>query len=178
MTKKQTALIKSHNNCELRKLSNSDAFILAQLANDRSIWLNVRDTFPFPYEFSHAIEFITQMNNNEKAWVWGIFSQEMLVGVIGVHFQDDVYRFSAELGYWIGSEFRGKGLASAAVAAIVNHLFTHTVVNRVYAGVFDFNPASKSVLEKNDFVCEGTKRKAVFKDDKFLDELIYARLKD
>lgn len=178
MYNNQPAIIECHPDCVLRLLNNSDALLLAQLANDKSIWLNVRDIFPFPYQFNHAIEFISQTNNNKKAWVWGIFSQDTLAGVAGVHFQDDVYQFSAELGYWLGVDFRGKGLASAVVAAIVNYLFASTSIIRIYAGVFELNPASIRVLEKNDFVCEGVKRKAVFKDGKFLDELIYARLKD
>lgn len=81
------------------------------------------------------------------------------------------------MGYWEGELFRGRSIASAALRGQVRHAFTHTSLVRIYTFVFEWNPASCRVLEKNGFQREAVMRKSVFKDSKLIDCFLYALLK-
>ena len=99
------------------------------------------------------------------------------VGDMGVMFKDDVYRRSAEIGYWLGEAYWNRGLASRAVAALSDYVFAHFDIVRLYANVFAPNRASARVLEKAGYTFEARLRQSVFKDGQTLDELVYARLR-
>lgn len=164
--------------CQLGAIPSQRAVELAGIANDQFVWINVRDIYPYPYTLAHANTFIQQVEKQENSIVWGIYYKDSLSGVIGLQQQSDVYCHNAELGYWLGRDFRGKGLASASVEAVVRFGFIQTNLERIYAGVFDGNLKSISVLLKNGFIHEATLRKAVFKNGRFVNELIFARLKN
>ena len=66
---------------------------------------------------------------------------------------------------------------SEAVAALCDHAFATTTLQRLHAVVFDGNPASDRVLLKCGFALEGVSRRAIFKNGRFLDARTYARLK-
>jgi len=51
-------------------------------------------------------------------------------------------------------------------------------LTRIFAGVFENNKASMKILEKNNFVLECIKQKAVFKNNQILDEYYYAKVND
>ena len=93
-------------------------------------------------------------------------------------FQPDVYRFSAEIGYWIAEPFWGKGIASLALIALSKYAFEQFDLNRIFAGVFQGNKPSMRVLEKSGFVLEGRLRKSVYKENRFKDQLMYSILKE
>ena len=67
---------------------------------------------------------------------------------------------------------------SDAVAAMVEHAFTKTSWLRLFACIYENNPSSMKVLEKNGFKPEAIHRKAVMKEGKLMDEHLYALLKD
>ena len=96
------------------------------------------------------------------------------VGAIGIAIGDDIFRRSAELGYWLGRSFWGRGIASSAVRAVTEHAFGRFDLNRLHAGVFAWNPASARVLEKAGYLLEGRLRSAVTKDGRMTDQLLYA----
>jgi RimJ/RimL family protein N-acetyltransferase len=87
-----------------------------------------------------------------------------------------VYAHGAELGYWVGAPFRGKGLATMAVGALSRHGFEQLGLRRLQAAVYEWNPASARVLEKNGYVREAVLKKAVFKDGQLIDAWQYAKL--
>jgi len=91
--------------------------------------------------------------------------------------QQDVYRKSVEIGYWLGEPFWGMGIATKAVGLIASHAFEDLGLMRIFAGVFEYNIGSMKVLERNGFQKEGIAKKAVFKSDKFWDEHRYYKLK-
>jgi RimJ/RimL family protein N-acetyltransferase len=86
-------------------------------------------------------------------------------------------RFDAELGYWLGVAHWGQGYTTEAVAALCDHAFRTSMLQRVHAVVYDGNPGSDRVLDKCGFVLEGLSRRAIFKNGRFLDCRTYARLK-
>lgn len=157
----------------LRPLMPADAQPMAFEANTTRIFENVRDRFPFPYQVGHAEAFIREQMDFDPPRHFAISCQDRFCGVIGYFPQEDVYRFSAEIGYWLGESHWGRGLATASIKALVRHIFTETEILRVYAMVFAFNTASMRALEKAGFQKEGISVKHVFKNARFWDEHRY-----
>jgi RimJ/RimL family protein N-acetyltransferase len=89
---------------------------------------------------------------------------------------EDLRAGTAEIGYWLGEPFWGRGIATAAVAAFTAHAFADLGLRRVFARVLEWNPASARVLEKCGYALEGRLRRSALKDGKVADELLYARL--
>ena len=158
------------NNISLKKLSPDDAPQIARLANNKNIWDNLRDYIPHPYKLDDAISFIEMASKQNPCLTFGMCSQDELCGVIGMNAQNDIYRKSAEIGYWLGEPYWGKGITSAALKLMTDYAFKVLDVNRIYTSVFENNHASMRVLEKNGYTKEGVLRKAVYKNDVFLDE--------
>jgi len=110
------------------------------------------------------------IRNQNPCVTSGMHFQDELCGVIGMNVQNDIYRKSVEIGYWLGEPYWGKGITSAALKLMTDYAFNVLDVNRVYTSVFEANHASMRVLEKNGYTKEGVLRKAVYKNDVFLDE--------
>jgi [ribosomal protein S5]-alanine N-acetyltransferase len=144
--------------CALRPWRLDDAESLARHANNRKIWLGVRDLFPHPYTIQDAHEFLRRTISEASATNFCIEIEGAAVGGIGVHPGEDVHRHTATVGYWLGEEFWGRGIMTEAE-------------------VFANNPASARVLEKAGFTSEGCLKNDVLKDGKLLDSLLYARTK-
>ena len=85
---------------------------------------------------------------------------------------------AAEIGYWLGEPFWGRGIVTDAVRAVVPVAFGTFDIARIQAGIFSENPASARVLEKCGFVREAVLKDAVFKNGKVMDEIIYARFRE
>jgi len=157
----------------IRKLEVSDTLQLATLANNRKIWDNLRDYIPHPYTKSDAEFFINLTQNQDPQQSFGIEFKKQLCGVISLIIQKDVYRKSAEIGYWIGEPYWGNGIATKAVQLITKYGFETLNLIRIYTGVFEHNPTSMKILEKNGYQKEGVFKKAVIKNNKILDEHRY-----
>lgn len=154
----------------------SDTSQLAKLANNKNIFDNLRDSFPHPYGESDAELFINSTSQENPKQNFAIEYSGNLCGVIGLIIQNDVYSKSAEIGYWIGESFWGKGIATTAIKLITNYGFEDLKLTRIFAGVFESNKASMKALENNGYKKEGVFKKAVFKNANFLDEHRYFKL--
>jgi ribosomal-protein-alanine N-acetyltransferase len=96
------------------------------------------------------------------------------VGSIGLRLQADVYRRTAEIGYWLAEPYWGRGIMTEAVRAIAEYGFTTFEIARIEADVFARNVASARVLEKAGFTLEGVLRNRITKDGGTMDALLYA----
>ncbi len=160
----------------LRPWQKKDRFILAALANNIKIWNNVRDRLPHPYTIKHARAFIKYCRSQDPPHVLAIDVNGQLAGCIGLELQDDISRISAELGYWIGEPYWGRGVATEAVKQMLEYTFeTFPVVSRIYAKVFEYNIASMKILEKNGFHLESIQKKSVIKNNEIIDEHIWVK---
>jgi RimJ/RimL family protein N-acetyltransferase len=162
--------------CRLRRLVLRDAEALATLANDPTIARWVRDRFPSPYTLADARRFLVAVHSGAMGHVFGLEMDGQLVGTIGLVPREDVERLTAEIGFWLGSAFRGRGLATAAVETLTALAFDRLALARVEAHVFSGNHASARVLEKAGFEREGVRRAAILKDGIVYDSLLYARI--
>jgi RimJ/RimL family protein N-acetyltransferase len=159
---------------KIRPLTVEDMKSLVALANNKNISDNLRDGFPHPYTKEDARKFILKNMEADPVTIFAIDYKGNHAGNIGLHLQSDVYRKSAELGYFVGEPFWNKGIATAAISLIVDYGFEKLGLKRIFASAYDYNIVSQRVLEKAGFSFEGIGRKAVFKLGKFLDEYRYA----
>ena len=158
----------------IRPWQYGDRHELAALADNRKIWDNVRDYFPSPYTLRHAKEWIEAHSGKDPAESFAIVHKGRLAGAIGVFKKSDVYRCTAELGYWIGEPYWGKGVATEAVRRVTVMAFSRdSGLVRIYAEVFAKNTASQRVLEKNGFVLESRRRSAYIKNGRLGDDTVW-----
>lgn len=161
----------------IRRWQYDDLGNLVFNANNINVWNNVRNYFPHPYT-----------EENGKAWLEKVVEPEPVInmaidvdgeaaGGIGLILNGDVYIKSAEIGYWLGESFWGKGVATEAVRQMTEYAFYYFDLVRIYAEVFESNKASMRVLEKNGYYLEGVRRKAVFKNEKLMDDYIWVKLR-
>ncbi len=151
---------------------------LVKYADNRNIWINLRDRFPNPYREEDAKVWLEGATGPQSKLAYAIASDEEAIGGIGLELQQDVHRRSAEIGYWLGEPFWGQGIATKALRALTEYAFANLDLIRLYGSVFEWNPASVRVLEKAGYTYEGRRRKAVTKDGKTIDELMYAIVRE
>jgi [ribosomal protein S5]-alanine N-acetyltransferase len=163
--------------CTVRPWRLDDAESIARHANNRKIWLTVRDLFPYPYTIQDAHEFLQRAISEQPEMKFCVEIDGAAVGGIGVHPGQDIHRHTATMGYWLGEEFWGRGIMTEAVTAVTDFCFDNFPLCRISAEVFSSNPASARVLEKAGFTFEGRLKYHVFKDGKLLDSLLYAQTK-
>lgn len=162
---------------EIRPIVKEDAKRIALYANNREIWLNLRDYFPHPYNIDDAHGFIEMVNCQGPNKIFAIANKEGFIGVVGIHPLTDIYHCTAELGYWLGEPHWGQGHVTKAVNMMVDYTWKETKLERIEAGVFDFNLASMRVLEKCGFAKEAIRKKRLVKDGKLCDEHMYFLLR-
>ena len=162
----------------LRPWQANDAEALVRYANNHKIWLNLRDIFPHPYTPDDARQWLARCAGatGEPA-NFAIEFESEAIGGIGLQFFTDVNRLTAEIGYWLGEPFWGRGFATAAAEAVSRYAFATFELNRLQAVVYEWNPASARVLEKAGYTLEGRLRGSIIKDGRVGDALIYARLR-
>lgn len=161
------------SNAEIRPWQASDAESLAHHANDRDVWKNLRDGFPHPYRLEDAKRFLSFTPDT----FFCIAVDDQAAGGIGLSRRGDVERYSAELGYWLGRAFWGRGIITEAVEAVSRHGFDDLGLERIYALPYAHNQASCRVLEKCGFVLEGVMRRSAFKEERFVDQIMYGRIR-
>ena len=88
--------------CHLRPWQPSDVRSLVRHANNREVWLNLRDLFPHPYTTADAKRWLAQVCAQEPVTTFAVVVDDSAVGGIGFRIQSDVHRLSAEIGYWLG----------------------------------------------------------------------------
>jgi [ribosomal protein S5]-alanine N-acetyltransferase len=162
---------------KIRTFKKSDCNRMAEIANNDKIFSNLRDGLPHPYTVQHAKEFIATSLEMHPQTIFAIEYKGEYAGNIGLHKGTDVYRKSAEVGYFLGEEFWNKGIVTIALNLICDYGFQNLDIVRIHAGIYEHNIASQRVLEKCGFVREGVLINAVFKQEKFLNEVRFAKLK-
>jgi RimJ/RimL family protein N-acetyltransferase len=160
--------------CVVRSWRSSDVDSLARYADNRKIWINLRDAFPHPYTKRHGREFIKAALRRSPESFFAIDVNGDAVGGIGFVLHPDVERVSAEIGYWLGEPFWGRGITTEALAALTKYAIDAHGLTRIFAVPFAWNAASCRVLEKAGYVLEGRLRNSAIKDGRLTDQLQYA----
>jgi len=135
----------------LRAPHLEDAKAIASLANDRRIAENTA-RIPHPYRISDAESWIAGSNIEPGEETYLITLDGTIIGGCGFDLRDDP---TPEIGYWLGVKYWGKGFATEAVHALIDHAFTDLELRALQSSVRVTNPASRRVLEKCGFQWTG-----------------------
>jgi len=130
----------------LRKPRMSDVNPMLSLVTDPHIsqWLHLPPFFG-ERDAAHHIRIWLQDWNNEWAYHYSILRKGQFVGMIAVEPRDTP---RAELGYWIGGKFSGKGFATEAALLLTSASFKKLPIRELYAQVSQENTASRRILQK------------------------------
>lgn len=158
----------------LRPWHIGDLDVLVSLANNKNIAQYMADVFPYPYTTENGKTFIDFANSKNNSSIFAIVVNNEIVGSIGLHMQTDILRKNAEIGYWLAEKYWGKGIMTKVIEQSVNYGFTNLDIVRIFARIYGTNKASQKVIEKANFKLEAKFEKTIFKNNEFLDELIYA----
>ena len=164
--------------CTVRDWAPTDRESLVRCANHAAIAGNLRDGFPHPYSEADADRFLKFCASMSPCTYFAIVVDGEAVGGIGITLHSDVERVSAELGYWLGVPFWGRGIVTEVVMAVTEWALNTLPLTRVYAMPFARNLPSARVLEKAGFVLEGRLRRAIVKNGVIQDQLLYARVRE
>jgi RimJ/RimL family protein N-acetyltransferase len=163
----------------LRPWRSADGAALVRHANNRKIWLNLRDRFPHPYTQADANGWLAlRAADTGDPHNFAIEFEGDAIGGIGLEFFTDVHRMTAEIGYWLAEPMWGRGFAPLAVKAVTHYAFATFDLRRLQATVYEWNPASARVLEKAGYTLEARLRNYIFKDNRICDAWMYAKLRE
>lgn len=157
----------------IRKWELGDIDNLVKYANNRNISDKLADAFPFPYTKEFGLNFIQRVSTENPTRIFAVTFNRKAIGSIGIFPGTDIHRKNADIAYWIAEPFWGHGIANKAIAQIVDYGFTTFDISRIYAKPYGNNPNSHRVLEKAGFKLEATLKNAVYKNEEYMDELIY-----
>jgi len=160
----------------LRPWQREDAQALAAIANNRNVFNNVRDSFPNPYTVTDALEWIDKQLAQKPVTNFAITYKEKIAGSAGIILNDDVYRNTIELGYFVGEPYWNQGIATEAVRVLCNHIQQQFKATRITARVFQYNRSSMKVLQKCGFHLEGIQKKAAIKNKLVEDVYLWVKL--
>jgi [ribosomal protein S5]-alanine N-acetyltransferase len=162
--------------CKVRSWRVTDIGSLARHANNHRVWMNLRDRFPYPYSLADAERWVGFAVTAEPEVDFAIEYHGESVGGLGLTLGAREERHSAELGYWLGEEVWGKGIATAAVRSFAAFAGSTFGLWRIFAVPFSDNAASVRVLEKAGFEWEALMRCSAVKEGRIKDQYLYALL--
>lgn len=158
----------------LRPWRESDLESLVSNANNPKIAQFMTNRFPYPYSKEHGANWLKMATTQSPVLFQAITLNDEAIGGIGIHPQQDIMCKNAELGYWLGEKYWGKGIMTKVIPEIIKYGFNTLDINRIYARPFGNNPASQKVLEKCGFQLEARFEKTIFKNGEYQDELFYS----
>jgi RimJ/RimL family protein N-acetyltransferase len=136
----------------LRAPRRSDVKAIATLVNDRRIAANTA-RIPHPYAIEDAEQFIAAVNKREGEACFAVTRDGAPIGMCSVDLRED----GTEVGYWLGVPYWGRGFATEAVRALIDHAFGDLEHEALISGARVNNPASRRVLEKCGFQWTGVR---------------------
>lgn len=159
---------------KLRAWQEEDKQELQRIANNSNVSRFLRERFPHPYTRNDAERWITLNVMGLQETHFCIEYDGRPAGGIGIDLQQDIHRYTAEMGYWLGEEYWNKGIMTAAIRSATPHFMQKFGLKRIFATVFSANAASVKALQKAGFRLEGTLRNYACKDGEDIDGLLFA----
>jgi RimJ/RimL family protein N-acetyltransferase len=160
----------------LREYCSADRERLVGLANDEEVSRYMVHTFPCPYTDADAEWWISTGSKQPGAHTRVIEYQGVFVGGVGISLQGGWRDHLGEIGYWVGKEYWGKGIASAALRQMTDYGFADLQLKKLYAGVLAPNTPSMRVLAKCGYELEGVLKLEVRKHGRYFDIHQFARV--
>lgn len=134
------------------------------------------DHFPHPYTKRDAMDYISMVRAMPGPPMrFAIEIEGKAVGSIGIGSEGDIERVTAEIGYWLGEKYWGKGIMSKVVEQVARYAFDTFPFQKLYAYVFNYNPVSMSVLQNAGFALEAVLQKAAIKNGQQVDFYYFSK---
>lgn len=133
---------------ELRALIPADADTVVDLMRENAAHLTTNGDFAEQVDMSAADRASQYAAQRDRPLAFGIVEHGALVGAVEL-VPVDPPRYGT--GYWLARPATGRGLATVALRALVQHAFTTLGATDVYAGVTHGNDASVAVLRRTGF---------------------------
>ncbi|MBD64995.1 MAG: RimJ/RimL family protein N-acetyltransferase [Halobacteriovoraceae bacterium] len=111
-----------------------------------------------------------------KGYQFCISYKGKVVGGLGQHDIDEKNK-KTSLGYWLHSDYTGKGIMTQSCEAFIRYIFEVQKLNRIELRAATENIPSKKIAQRLGFKPEGISRQAEWIGDRVLDHQIYALLK-
>jgi RimJ/RimL family protein N-acetyltransferase len=162
--------------CSVRLWRMDDADSVVRHANNINVARQLRDRFPHPYTRANASAFLKAATSSPEPSNLAIDVGGEAIGAIGYVSGSDVERYSAEIGYWLGETYWGRGVATEALVLVTAHVFDSLNMLRLFALPFADNAGSIRVLEKAGYLREAVLRSSSVKYGQPRDQLLYARV--
>lgn len=110
---------------------------------------------------------------------WGVTlkGENKIIGTCGFS-SFNIQHNTGELGYVLGSEYWGRGIAAEAASAVIDFGFKVLNLHRIEANLMIENTQSKRVLEKCGMKFEGIKRGGVFAKGGYRDLCIFSIVRE
>lgn len=159
----------------LRDYEAGDVDRLVELANNENVSRYLVYTFPYPYTKEDAKYWIEKGAHENGAVTKVIQFERTFVGSIGITPRTGWRSHLAEIGYWLGERFWGRGIATEALRQMTERAFSKSWLDKLFAPVLAPNAASMRVLEKNGYELEGILKEEVEKDGCRFDVHHYAK---
>lgn len=161
----------------LREWRPDDLDSLVAHASHADVSRGLCDSFPYPYTGADGRAWLARaVDESDRAWA--IEVDGLAVGGVRLHPGSAAHRYSAELGYWIGRRFWGRGIMSSILVHYTSEAMIAFRLHRLFATVYANNPASARVLEKAGFARESVQKSSIVKRGELLDLIVYARVRD
>ncbi len=162
--------------CTVRPWRKGDVDALVRHANNINVARHLRDRFPHPYTRGDALDFLRMASSADDPSNLAIEVDGEAAGAIGYVRGADVERYSAEIGYWLGESYWGRGIVTEALVLMTDHVFETANLLRMFALPFADNAGSVRVLEKAGYLREGRLRSSSVKYGVARDQFMYAKV--
>ena len=162
---------------KLRQYQEDDIAELVPLISAREVAATTL-RIPHPYTEHDAREYLAKAKTDHEGQVRRAITlrpRGQLIGGIGLAV--DEQHQHAELGYWLGVPYWGKGYATEAAQAMLRYGFQELGLHRIFATHYMHNPASGRILMKLGMRHEGRQREHICKWDQFIDVELYGILR-
>ncbi len=171
--------LRIEDDAELRLLEESDAEeMFALLSKDR---VQLQTGLPWltdDFSLSDALRFISKSLERFAAgegFRTGIRFRGEFAGSVNIYNVNAPAR-SANIGYWLGTAYQGRGLVTRACRALLNYGFDELRLNRFEIQCAADNRKSRGIPERLGFTQEGILRQADWLHDRFVDIVVYGML--
>lgn len=174
-----TIPVNDRTQLRLLELSHAPALFRLVASNRDHLrpWLPWVDRMRVEYDAkSYIIRSLGRFSAGTEAH-FGIWFEQALAGTITAE-RIDAWNRVAEIGYWLGKGFVGRGIMRRSAAALIDYLIEQRSINRIEIRCTPFNRASQAIPLRLGFRLEGTLRQAAYLQGKFHDHLLFATTAD
>jgi [ribosomal protein S5]-alanine N-acetyltransferase len=161
----------------LRAWHESDAPSLAAHANNVNVWRWMSDSFPHPYTQAIAEHWVGAGHVEFGGYNWAITFEGIAVGGCGIAPLEGPLRCSAEVGWWLGEPYWGRGTGARVARTLVQRAFENPRITRVFAPIHAGNERSMAVARRAGMALEAVQRQSAVKDGRVIDRHVFVALR-